>query len=81
MSETRRVRGSSLLYKWRDSHGYSQWEAALKIGTQPSYISRWERGLSVPDVSSAADIEDGTAGAVPIRSWAEPEPADPVQTA
>ena len=45
---------------WRNSHGLSQKEAAVRIGVKPMTLSRWERAKHFPHQKHWALIEEKT---------------------
>jgi transcriptional regulator with XRE-family HTH domain len=58
--------GSSLLREWRKREGLTQFQAAIRLGCDPTQLSRWERG-SRPALPNAIKLEQ-EAG-VPVTAW------------
>jgi len=54
------------LRAWRLAEGLTQFQAAVRLGFDPTQLSRWERGTQ-PALSSALKLEQ-EAG-IPVASW------------
>jgi transcriptional regulator with XRE-family HTH domain len=58
-----------LLRAYLDDTGRSQLEVADKLNRSPAAVCMWLQGKTLPDVDSAAALED-LAG-VPMRAWSQ----------
>lgn len=68
------TRGAVGLKAWRESRSpkKSQHQLAVALDAKSVFtISKWERGVQVPTVAEAVEIERYTGGAVPVAWWAE----------
>lgn len=68
---------STALDAYLKREGISDAEFAPAIDRDRSTVSRLRRGVVKPDIELAAQIEDVTGGAVPIKSWLSAEGAPP----
>jgi len=66
--------GAVRLRKWRDRDGLTQVSAAARIGIDPWYFAKIERGRRVPGRSVSVAIERASAGAVDVADWDQPSP-------
>lgn len=57
------------LRDWRLAKGWSQAEAAEKIGAKQGTWAPWEHGRKLPSVEHARELEELTDGAVCMRDW------------
>ena len=69
------TRGATLLRKWRQGRGLSQWRAAQVLIVDPRNLSRFERGER-PGLRTALQIQERSDGEIPADSWLE----EPTQT-
>ena len=58
-----------MLAEWRNRAGYTQEEAAHRLGLTQGSISKLERGLVLPSLPAAGRIQRGTKGKVPVGAW------------
>lgn len=66
--------GAALLRQWREQQSLTQAAAATRIGIDPWYLAKFERGARKPGRVKACDIERVTEGKVPVSAWDEPAP-------
>jgi predicted transcriptional regulator len=64
------MHAGELLRKWRGKR--TQEEAATVLRITQSVLSEYEKGKKDPSVIRALEIEERTAGAVPVESWRKP---------
>ena len=46
-------------------------DLAAGLGVTKAYVTQLKKGLKIPSLRRAVQIEDLTGGAVPVRSWVE----------
>jgi len=66
--------GAVRLRRWRDSVGLTQAAAAAKVGIDPWYFAKIERGRRTPGRSVSVAIERASAGSVDVADWDKPSP-------
>ena len=55
--------------EWRTVNNLTLEKAAEVLGLESSYVSLLERGLRIPKLRKAIEIEDKTYGFVKPRDW------------
>lgn len=70
--------GARLLLKYLERFGMTQAEFCEVQQLSKSYINRCLNGIITPNLQTAIQIEDSTAGETPVlaRSWLEPPRED-----
>ena len=64
-----RTEGQRLLRDWLESTGKSQRDLARGLKRSDPTVSMWVRGLYLPDVEGAGELERFTDGAIPANAW------------
>jgi transcriptional regulator with XRE-family HTH domain len=59
------------LKKYLEERGMSQTFFAKKVGVNPTHLSRWIGGKTVPRIDYILKIEEATNGEVSSRDWLE----------
>lgn len=64
------------LIQYRQTKKMSQRAFSEAIGIHQSVLSKFESGKATPSLKTALDIQNATAGAVPVDIWIEKEQTD-----
>ena len=52
------------IMSFRRAAGFTQRELACRVGVSPQAVSKWERGLSCPDITILDELADATGVSV-----------------
>lgn len=78
----RKATGPALLKRWRQRHGFSQEQAAGRLGVTAAAVCDWESGKKTPNSTNMMRIHSESGGDVPFDAWmSDPEERQRVRSA